>query len=343
MNTESKNPENKTEQATGDIVIYTAESGETELEVKLEEETVWLNQTQMGKLFDKDVRTISEHIQNVYVEKELSKTSTIRKFRIVQTEGNRQVKRSIDFYNLDVIISVGYRVKSPRGTKFRIWANTVLKDYLVKGYAVNQKQLFEQSEKLQELQQAIRFIKENAEKPLLQDQTQELLRLINDYSESLTLLYQYDEGTMVLTKGQKPGFSLAYEDCQNLVNQLRLNIQAKGEAGSLFGQEMEHKFEGIIASIYQTFGGNDLYPSIEEKAANILYLIIKDHPFSDGNKRIGSLLFVYFLKQNDSLLKRSGERKISDTALVALALLIATSSPKEKEVMIKIITKLLKD
>ena len=326
----------------GNIVIYTAKDGKTELEVKFKEETIWLNQAQMAKLFDKDVRTVSEHIQNIYLEKELKRTSTIRKFRIVQTEGGRQIRRPTDFYNLDVIISVGYRVKSKRGTQFRIWANRVIKDFLVQGYAINQKRLLEQTAKLRELQQTISFIQDKSAQPLLQDQAQELLKLINEYSQSLTLLYQYDEGTVALPKGKTPGFVLKYTDCQKLINQLRDELIDKGEASSLFGQETDAKFEGIIAAIYQTFGRKELYSSIEVKAANLLYLTIKDHPFSDGNKRIGSLLFIFFLERNRSLLKQSGERKISDTTLVALALLIVVSDPKEKDVLIKIVTNLLK-
>lgn len=341
MKTDETKTDNQEQKPKGEIAIYTA-GGEAQLEVRLQEDTVWLTQAQMAELFDKDVRTISEHIKNVYDEKELERTSTIRKFRIVRIEGNRRVARALEHYNLDVIISVGYRIKSQRGTQFRIWANRILKDYLIKGYAVNEKSLLEQAQKLKELQQTISFIQNKAARPELEGQAEELLKLIDEYSQSLTLLYQYDEGKLTLSKGRKPGFALTYEECQKLIGELSVKLADKGEAGGLFGQEYGSKFNGTIAAIYQTFDGEDLYPSIEEKAANLLYLTIKDHPFADGNKRIGSLLFIYFLEQNNALFKESGERKISDTALVALALLVATSDPKEKDVMIKIITNLLR-
>jgi len=323
----------------GDIVIFTTKDGQANLEVRLEEETVWLTQAQMAELFQKTTPTINEHIKNVFKEGELEENSVIRKFRITARDGKMY---ETNFYNLDVIISVGYRVKSQRGTQFRIWATKKLKDYLVKGYAINQKRLLEQTEKLEELQEAISFIQNKASYPELQDQAQELLKLINEYSESLTLLYQYDEGTLSLTKGRGPEFVLDYEKCRKLIDQLKVSLTAKGEASNLFGSEIGSKFQGIIGTIYQTFDGKELYQSIEEKAANLLYLTIKDHPFTDGNKRIGSLLFIYFLEQNHSILKQSGERKITDTTLVTLALLIAISDPKEKDVMIKIITNLLK-
>jgi len=326
---------------TGEIVIYKAKSGQAEIEVKLEKETVWLSQAQMSELFQKDVRTISEHINNVFSERELEKNSTNRKFRIVQKEGSRQVERDIDFYNLDVIISVGYRVKSQQGTQFRIWATKTLKDYLIQGFAVNQKGLLEQTEKLKELQTAISFIQNKANHPELQDQAQELLKIIHEYSDSLTLLYQYDEGKLSIGKGKKPSFVLTHEDTEELIKKLKSELIKKGEASSLFGQDVGQKLKSIIGAVYQTFDKQELYPSIEEKAANLLYLVIKDHPFSDGNKRIGSLLFVYFLEKNNYLMKNT-ERKITDTSLVALALLVANSNPKEKEVMIKIITNLLK-
>ncbi|MCL5291462.1 MAG: virulence protein RhuM/Fic/DOC family protein [Actinobacteria bacterium] len=320
----------------GEIVIYTAD-GQAQIEVRLEEETVWLTQGQMAELFDRDQSVLSRHIKNVFKEGELDEKSNMHFLHIPNSD------KPVAFYNLDVIISVGYRVKSKRGTQFRIWATRVLKEYLVKGYALDQKRLLEQSErKLGELQQAINFIQNKASHPELEGQAEELLRLINEYSNSLTLLYQYDEGKLVLSKGRKPGFVLKYEESQELINELKTKLAGKGEAGSLFGQEYGEKFKGVIAAIYQTFDGEDLYPSIEEKSANLLYLTIKDHPFADGNKRIGSLLFIYFLEQNNALLKESGERKISDTALVALALLVATSNPKEKDVMIKIITNLLR-
>ncbi len=320
----------------GEVVIYVAEDGRAELEVRLEEETVWLTQKQIAELFGSERSVITKHISNIVEAGELEEKSNVQKLHIAGSD------KPVKFYNLDFIISVGYRVNSERATQFRIWASKVLKNYLVKGYAVNQKRLLEQTEKLNELQQAIYFIQEKAGRPELESQAQELLKLINEYSQSLTLLYQYDQGTLSLAKGKQPEINLEYEECRRLIDQLKEKLAVKGEAGDLFGREIDSKFRAVIATIYQTFDGEDLYLSIEEKAANLLYLTIKDHPFSDGNKRTGALLFVYFLERNNALYKESGERKITDTALVALALLVATSDPKEKDVMIKIISNLLR-
>lgn len=323
----------------GEVVIYTAKDGRTELEVRLEKETVWLTQKQIAELFGTQRPAITKHLRNIFDSGELAENSVCSILEHTAPDGKTYKTK---FYNLDGIISVGYRVNSQRATQFRVWASKVIKNYLIKGYAVNQKRLLEQTEKLNELQQVISFIQDKANFPELEDQTQELLKLINEYSQSLTLLYQYDEGKLALAKGEKPEFVMQYEDCRGLIDQLRENLAGKGEASGLFGQEIDSRFKGIVATIYQTFDGQDLYPSIEEKAANLLYLTIKDHPFSDGNKRTGSLLFIYFLERNHALFKESGERKISDNALVALALLVATSNPKEKDVMVKIVTNLLK-
>lgn len=328
--------DNKEPAFKGEIVIYTAKDGQTELEVRLEEETVWLTQKQVAELFSVERSVITKHINNIVKTGELNEKSNVQKLHIANSD--KQVK----FYNLDFVISVGYRVNSQSATQFRIWATKIVKEYLVKGYAVNQERLLEQTEKLNELQRVISFVQDKANWPELEDQAQELLKLINEYSQSLTLLYQYDEGTLALAEGKKPEFVLEYDGCRELIDQLRSKLTRKGEAGDLFGHEIDSRFKGIVATIYQTFDGQDLYPSLEEKAANLLYLTIKDHPFSDGNKRIGSLLFIYFLNRDKSLLKESGERKISDNALVALALLVATSEPKEKDVMIKIIASLLR-
>lgn len=319
----------------GEILIYKAKSGQAQLEVKLQDETVWLTQDQMTKLFKRDQSVISRHIKNVFNEGELDEKSNMHFLHIANSD------KPTAFYNLDVIISVGYRVKSQQGTQFRIWATKTLKDYLIQGYAINQKRLLEETKKLKELQQAISFIQNKASHPELKDQAQELFKIINEYSSSLTILHQYDEGKLSIGKGKKPSYELTHKDAEELIKNLKSDLINKGEAGGLFGQDVNGKLESIIGAIYQTFDKQKLYPSIEEKAANLLYLMIKDHPFSDGNKRTGSLLFVYFLKKNNYLLKDSNERKITDTTLVALALLIANSNPKEKEVMIKIITNLL--
>ncbi len=325
----------------GEIIIYQTPQKEVKLEVRLEKETVWLTQKQMALLFDKGIPTINEHIKNVYKEGELDRNSTIRNFRIVQTEGGRQVERDTEFYNLDVIISVGYRVKSHRGTQFRIWATKTLKEHLIKGYTINEKRLLEAREKFKELQTAITFLQEKSQKELLSGQATEILNLLSSYAKTLTLLEEYDKGKLKTIKGEKAKFVLQYEECQRVIKEIKKELIAKKEVSNLFGNETGKEFEGIIKNLYQFFSGKELYKTIEEKAAHLLYFTIKDHYFTDGNKRIASFLFVYFLDKNNYLYRKNGERKINDNTLVALALLIAESNPKEKDTLIKIIINLI--
>lgn len=323
----------------GNIVIYKTKSGKTKLEVRLEKETIWLTQRQIARLFDTERSVITKHLKNIFISRELNSNSVCAKIAHTAADGKIYITQ---FYNLDVIISVGYRVNSYRATQFRIWATSVLKDYLVQGYVLNQKRLIEQTEKIKELQQTIGFLKDKSSYPELKNQTQEFLNIVNEYAQSLTLLYKYDKGTIVINKVKKPHFLLTYENCLKLIEQAKLKLHKKNEATSLFGHEINCKFKSVIGALYQTFDKKELYATIEEKAANLLYLTIKDHPFSDGNKRIGSLFFLYYLERNNYLWKANNERKITDNTIVALALLIANSNPKEKEVMIKIITNLLK-
>ncbi len=325
------------------IVIYEASKGDVRIDVRLENETVWLTQKQMAELFDKSVPTINEHIKNIYKEGELKENATIRKFRIVQKEGKRTIERDMDFYSLDVIISVGYRVKSLRGTQFRIWATKTLNQHLIKGYSINEKRLLETQEKFKELQAAILFLQDKSQKEMLTGQSQEILNLLSSYAKTLTLLNEYDSGKISETKGGKSKFVLEYKETLEIIEKIKSKLAAKKEAGDLFGQERNDMLGAVIKNLYQTFGGKELYPSIENKASHLLYLIIKDHSFSDGNKRIGSFLFVYFLDKNNYLYKKSGEKKINDNALTALALLVAESKPDEKDVMIKIIMNLIGD
>jgi death-on-curing family protein len=325
---------------TGKIVIYKSKEG-PKLKVRLEEETVWLTQKQMALLFDKSVSTINEHIRNIYKEGELKEESTIRKFRIVQNEGGRRVERDIDFYNLDVIISVGYRVKSFNGTQFRIWATKILKEHLIKGYTINEKRLLQSKNHLQELQNTILFLQEKSKHKLLSGQEQEILGLLANYSKTLTLLEEYDKEKLSMIKKTKDKFVLKYENAIKVIQEIKKELIVKGEASDLFGQENDKKFQAILGSIYQTFDKKELYPSLEEKAAHLLYFIVKDHPFIDGNKRIASFLFIYLLDKNDFLYRKNGEKKINDNALTALTLLIAVSSLKEKDKLIKIITNLV--
>jgi prophage maintenance system killer protein len=323
------------------IIIYEDKKTGIKLETHLENETVWLTQKQLSKLFNKNIKTINEHIGNVYKEGELDKKPTIRKFQIVQKEGSRTIKRNVDVYNLDVIISVGYRVKSLQGTKFRIWATNVLRKHIVDGYTINENRLLEANNKFKELQQAISFIQETSKKKALTGQEAEILDLLSMYSKTFTLLNEYDKAEIKEIKGTKSDFKLTYDDCKDVITSMKKKLADNKEASELFGSEKDNSFESVIKNLYQTFSGKELYKTTEDKAANLLYLVIKDHSFSDGNKRIGSFLFIYFLDKTKSLYKTNGEKKINDNALVALALLIAESNPDEKEVLIKIIKNLI--
>lgn len=319
------------------IVIYKTSKG-PELEVNLQKETVWLDTHQIAVLFSVDRTGIVRHVSNIYKTGELDKNSTCAKIAQVAKDGKI---REMDIYNLDMILSVGYRVNSKQATQFRIWATKTLKDYLTKGYAINEKRLLGAQEKFKELQGVISFLQEKSKHELLSGQEHEILSLLANYSKTLTLLEQYDKDKLAVSKKGKGKFILNYEEAKNVIDALKKDLIAKKEAGDLFGQEYEGKLAGIIGNIYQTFGGKELYSSLEEKAAHLLYFIIKDHPLADGNKRTASFLFVYFLDKNNFLYRDTGEKKINDNALTALALLIAISNPKDKEVMVKIITNLL--
>jgi prophage maintenance system killer protein len=324
----------------GEIIIYKTSKNEVELEVKLEKETIWLSLDQMAVLFNRDKSVISRHIKNIFKEKELEQKSVIANFATTATDGKVY---QVDYYNLDVVISVGYRVKSQNGVKFRIWASNVLKQYLIKGYAINETRLLEAQSKFGELQKTVLFLQKQSLKELLKCQETEILNLLADYSKTLSLLDQYDKGKLREQKGKKTSFVLQYDDCGKIIAELKKELIAKKEAGDLFGIERDGTFTGIIKGLYQTFDRQELYPTIEDKASHLLYLIIKDHPFTDGNKRIASFLFVFFLEKSKSLFKKSGERKINDNALTALALLVAVSDPKDKEVMITIIKNLISE
>lgn len=321
----------------GEIILYKSKEG-PKLDVRLEENTVWLTQKQMAVLFDKGIPTINEHIKNIFKEGELQENSVIRKFRITASDGKTY---ETNFYNLDVIISVGYRVKSLHGTQFRIWATKTLKEHLIKGYTINEKRLLQAQSQLKELQGTITFLQEKTKHEQLAGQEQEILSLLANYSKTLTLLEQYDTEKLPLIKRTKSKFVLNYEETRQIIERIKKELVAKKEAGGLFGQENGDRFKGILGSIYQTFDGEEIYPSLEEKAAHLLYFVIKDHPFVDGNKRIGSFLFIYFLDRNNFIYKNNGEKKINDNTLTSLSLLIAVSEPSEKDKLIKIVTNLL--
>ena len=321
------------------IAIYQSADGSIATEVRLEGETVWLSQKQMADLFDKNVPNINEHISNLYSEGELEPASTIRKFRIVRQEGKRQVEREIEHYNLDVIISVGYRVKSRQGTQFRIWANRILKDYLVQGYALNQQRLEAQQEKMAELKQAIalsaRLIHN---KDLSSTESQGILAILEKYSHALTVLDDYDHQRLqVVGTRTRVLPKIAYDEAMLQI----LLWRQQENLGGLFGNEKDDSFKSSLNTIYQTFDGKELYPSIEEKAANLLYFIVKNHSFTDGNKRIAAAIFVWFLQRHEFLYNAEGEKRIADNALVAFTLLIAESKPDEREMMVKVIINLI--
>jgi len=325
--------------AKGEIILYKTPEGETEIDVKLEEETVWLTQEQICSLFNKVKSTISYHISSVFKEGELSKSSTVRKFRTVQIEGNRQIEREIEHYNLDVIISVGYRVKSKRGTQFRIWANKVLKDYLVRGYALNEKKLKEQTSRIKELEKTLDiFSKVTESYQLKQDEFAGIIKVVKDYTYALDVLDKYDNQTLTISSTNKEiSFKVTYEAAIKVINKMK----EKFGGSKLFGKEKDKSFKGTIGAIYQTFNKKELYPSIEEKAAHLLYFTIKNHSFIDGNKRIAAALFLWFLEMNNYLYSKDGAKRIPDNALVALCLLIAESNPKEKEMITRVIVNLI--
>lgn len=306
-----------------EIVLFETKDKEVKLPVSLENETVWLSANQMALLFDRDEKTIRKHINNVFAEDELDRENNTQKMRV---DG---VKQKVPFYTLDVIISVGYRVKSQRGTEFRRWANDVLKQYIMKGYAVNEKRLAALN-KTVEIQSKIIA-------NTLDIEEAEVLRAVNLYTDALVLLDQYDHQSLNKPEGNKPVYRITYEDCRNMINHMEDSFSS-----DVFGVEKETgKVEGILAAVYQDVFGGEVYPSLEEKAANLLYFMIKDHPFADGCKRIATSLFLEFLDKNDALI-RDGQKVISDGALVAITLMIAESNPEEKDIMTTLVMNLLK-
>ncbi|WP_053182248.1 virulence protein RhuM/Fic/DOC family protein, partial [Sunxiuqinia dokdonensis] len=297
-----------------EIQIFTTKDGKTEIEVQLENETVWLNQYQLESLFETDRTSINRHISNIYKTQELEEKSTCAKIAQVQKEGDREIKRKIKYYNLDIIIAVGYRVNSKRGTEFRIWANKILKDFLIKGFSINEKRLSKQNEQLRELKESVKILGNIVnQKELSSGESIGLLKIISDYAFALDILDQYDYQTLKIegTSG-KEKYQLTYDEA---IKQIRLVKQKYGNS-ELFGREKDNSFKSSVSTIYQTFDGKDLYPSIEEKAANLLYLVTKNHSFSDGNKRIAAFLFLYFLERNGILYHENGEKRIADNALV---------------------------
>lgn len=302
------------------IVIYQTQDGKTSIDVKLEQDTVWLTQAQMAELFQKDQSVIARHITNVFREGELDKNSNMQ---ILHNTLSKYKPTAI--YNLDVIISVGYRVKSPRGTQFRIWANSILKEYLIRGIAIN-------DNRLKQLGEAIKILKRTTD----QLDAKQVLAVVEQYTMALDLLDDYDHQCIGKPEGSKATYILSYEECRDVINDMKFNTD-----NDLFGNEKDNSFHSSIGAIYQTFGGEDVYPSVEEKAANLLYFVTKNHSFSDGNKRIAATIFLYFLQKNGILYRENGEKRIDDSTLVAITIMIAESGIEEKELMTRLVMNFL--
>ena len=317
----------------GEIIIYQTADGETRLDVRMENDSVWLTQAQIAQLFGTEIPAISKHIRNIFQSGELEREATISKMEMVRQEGKRTVKRRIDTYNLDMILSVGYRVNSKNATQFRIWANKVLKEYLIKGYAVNSQA------KIEQLKQTVRLLsKVLSAKEVTKSEAVGLLRVITDYTYGLDTLdrYDYQQLEVAATTAEEP-FHATYENAMEALQVLR----DKFGGSELFAHEKDESFKSTMGAIYQTFGGLDLYPSVEEKAANLLYLTVKNHSFSDGNKRIAAFLFLWFLENNRILYRADGSRLLDNNTLVALTLMIAESRTEEKDVMTKVVVNLI--
>ena len=306
-----------------EIVLFESEDNRIILPVKLQGDTVWLTRNQMAELFDRDVKTIGKHINNAL--KEEADLSTVAKFATVQLEGDREVKRNVEHYNLDLILSVGYRVKSKRGIEFRRWANSVLKEYIIRGYALNNNRISQLGEMIQIMKRTENLL-----------DSRQVLSVIEKYSEALELLDSYDHQNMERPKGKLTTYVLTYEECKEVVAHMRF-----GSESDIFGREKDDSFKGSIGAIYQSFDGQDLYPTLEEKAARLLYFVTKNHSFVDGNKRIAATIFLYFLDKN-GVLFIDGKKLIDDYTLVALTIMIAESRPEEMEMMITVIMNCLK-
>lgn len=320
-----------------EIVIYQSEDGKTVLDVRLEDDTVWLSQQQMSELFQTDRTVISRHIRNIYKDGELEEISTCAKNAQVRMEGNRMVTRSIPYYNLDMIISVGYRVNSIRGVKFRQWASSVLKQYLIKGYAVNESMRKKQVAELRQLVQMLGRTLRHSPDPLKEEQSA-LVDVVVDYTYALDILDDYDYQRLgIKNTTAHEAFRATYEGAMQEIRQLR----EKFGGSALFGNEKDDSFRSSIGQIYQTFDGTELYPSVEEKAAMLLYLVVKNHSFSDGNKRIAATLFLWFMNNNGILYREDGTKRIADNTLVAITLMIAESRTEEKDVMVSVVVNLI--
>lgn len=317
----------------GDILIYTAPDGTVQTEVRLQGETLWLTQSHMEDLFDTDRTSLVKHIQNILETGELEESATCAKFAQVRQEGKRQVRREILYYNLDMILSVGYRVNSKRGTQFRIWANRILRDHLVKGYTLNSKLLREKTFQLRKLRQSIELVERGilTEAQSLDD-ARNVVKVLSDFAAGLELLDDYDHETLEEAgRTKKEAIKISKEEFSAVIDAMRGQFTS-----DIFGRPKDGSFESSVSQIYQSFGGSELYPTIEQKAAVLLYLVTKNHSFTDGNKRIAAALFLHFLERNGLLSRADGRQIITNDGLASLTLLIAISKPEEKDTMVKI-------
>lgn len=321
------------------IEIYRDKDKGTHVEVRFDGDSAWLTQKQIATLFKTTPQNITIHLKKIYKEDELEEKATCKDYLQVQKEGKRQIQRKQRFYNLDAIISVGYRINSKRGTQFRQWATQRLKDHLVKGYTLNEKQLLQN---LQHLDQVSKTIQRIGKGQLNLSEAKGLLSIISSYTQSFILLNQFDTNRLKTDElSENITYEIRQDEALEAIRRLKIELMARKEASDLFGNQKDDSFAGVLGSVVQSFGGEYLYKSIEEQAAHLLYFIIKNHPFSDGNKRIGAFLFIWFLEKNKHRFKKTGELKINDNALVALALLVAQSHPSDKELMIKLIINLI--
>jgi len=321
-----------------EIALYKSKDGKIELKVKLEEETVWVTQKQLTDLFEIKKHTVSYHLKEIFNSKELLEKSVVRKIRTTASDGKTY---AVNYYNLDIVISIGYRVNSRKATEFRIWATNVLKQFLVNGYAINEQRLKAKESKIKELYDTVKLLSHiMSQKELESDEAVGLLKVITDYTLALDLLDRYDHETVEIEKAKistKKVKELTYKDAVDVVRELAKRFSSS----NVFAKEKDSSFRGSIEDIYQTFDGKDLYPSIEEKAANLLYFLVKNHSFIDGNKRIAASIFLHFMNKNGILYKKDGSRILNDNALVATTLMIAESRPEHKSVMVKMLVNLI--
>lgn len=326
-----------------EILIFETEGRQVEVQLDSQHETLWLSQREIASVFGTEVPAISKHVRNILKDKELAAEATVSKMERVQQEGARKVRRTVDVYNLDMVLSVGYRVNSSGATQFRIWATARLKEHLVQGYTLNEQRLSQHQAQLKKLEQTLSLFQQNVIDQANLPEAQGLVKVIAEYTNTFVLLNQFDSERLPTADFEENiRYQIDYEEARAAIALLVTNLIAKGEATDLVGNEKDDSFAGVLGSVVQSFGGEYLYPSIEAQAAHLLYFIIKNHPFSDGNKRIGAFMFIWFLQRNEHHLKQSGELKINDNALAAIALLVAQSDPAQKELMIHLIMNLIR-